>query len=163
MAEILVTWFSRSGSTEQAARALAARLGADAEPILVPASYAGAAGFFRGVWQSMLRRPVAVQAGVNPVAYRLVVVGTPVWAGQPSAPVRSWLSRHGPRIRTLAAFCVSGSGAPCDGVFDEIEGLVGRELAATLSLAQRDVLAGGADAALDAFAGGLREDLAQTA
>ncbi|HWQ87045.1 hypothetical protein [Brevundimonas sp.] len=163
MADILVTWFSRSGSTEQAARALAGRLGADAEPILTAGSYAGAAGFVRGVWQSLLRRPPAARTGADPTAYRLVIVGTPVWAGQPSAPVRSYLRQYGPRIRSLAAFCVSGSGAPYDEVFDEIEDLTGSELAATLSLAQRQVLAGEADAALDAFAGRLRGDLAKAA
>lgn len=163
MADILVTWFSRSGSTEQVARALADRLGADAEPILTSTSYAGTEGFFRGLWQSLLRRPPATRTAANPAAYRLVIVGTPVWAGQPSAPVRSYVRQHGPRIRALAAFCVSGSGAAYDDLFDEIEDLTGYSLVATLSLAQRQVLSGEANATLDAFVDSLREDLAEAA
>lgn len=156
MADILVTWFSRSGSTERLARALAARLGADAEPILASGSYAGAAGFLRGVWQSLRRRTPPLGSAVDPAAYRLVVVGTPVWAGRPAAPVRSYLHRHGPRIRSLAAFCVSGSGAAYDAVFTDMEALSGRRPVATLSLAQRQVLGGAADAAVDGLVVRLR-------
>ncbi|MFA4893362.1 flavodoxin family protein [Brevundimonas sp.] len=157
MADILVTWFSRSGSTERLARALAQRLGADAEPILASGSYAGATGFVRGVWQSLQRRMPPVRSGADPGPYRLVVVGAPVWAGRPAAPVRSYLRQHGPRIQGLAAFCVSGSGAAYDGVFDDMAELAGRRPIATLSLAQRQVLADEADAAIEGFAARLHE------
>lgn len=83
-----------------------------------------------------------------------------MWAGRPAAPVRSYLAQHGSRIHSLAAFCVSGGGAANEAVFTEMEALVGRPLAATLSLAQRHVLAGEAGAALDAFAARLREGAA---
>ena len=97
MADILVTWYSRSGSTEKAARALAERLGADARPLLTSASYAGPGGFLRGIWDSLRRRTPDVTLDADPAAYRLVVVGAPIWAGKPAAPLRSFLSRHGPR------------------------------------------------------------------
>lgn len=152
MADILVTWYSRSGSTEKAARALAERLGADARPLLTSASYAGPGGFLRGIWDSLRRRTPDVTLDADPAAYRLVVVGAPIWAGKPAAPLRSFLSRHGPRARAVAAFCLSGSGGAWPGAFGEIESLVGGHLVAALSLSQQQVVDGDFAAELQDFA-----------
>lgn len=156
MADVLVTWYSRSGSTEAVARALAQRLGADARPILTSASYAGTGGFVRGVWDSLRRRAPDVSIDADPAAYRLVVVGGPIWAGKPAAPLRSFLRRYGPRARAVAAFCLSGSGGAYPAAFAEIEDLVGSRLVATLSLAQNAALGEGPGPVLDGFARELR-------
>lgn len=159
VAEILVTWFSRSGSTEKAARALAQRLGADVAPIVTPVPYRGMRGFARGLWDSLRHRRPQIAIAADPTQYRLVVVGCPVWAGRPAAPLHTFLRRYGPRLRGLAAFCVSGSGAAYDGVFAEIADLAGHRPLATLSLAEREVTSGEAATSLTAFAGVLREAL----
>lgn len=156
MAEILVTWFSRSGSTEMAARALARRLGADAQPIVTPVSYRGMRGFMRGVWDVVRHRRPQIAIAADPTRYRLVVVGCPVWAGRPAAPVRTFLRRHGPRIQLLAAFCVSGSGSAYDGVFAEMADLAGHPPMASLSLAERQVTSGHAGPSLADFANTVR-------
>lgn len=88
-----------------------------------------------------------------------MVVGGPIWAGRPAAPLCTFLHRYGPRIRSLAAFCVSGSGAVYDGAFAEIADLAGHRPLATLSLAQRQVTSGEAGSSLSAFADVLRDAL----
>lgn len=158
MADVLVTYFSRSGSTERIAREVAESLGADLDPIRPQESYAGAAGFRKGLWQSVLRRAPNVEVGVDPSKYALVIVGSPVWVAGPSAPVRSRLRQHGGKIAAVAAFCVSGSGGAYDGFFRQIERMTGRTLRARLSLAQRDVLSGAASAKVRQFAESLRAD-----
>ena len=152
MTDILVTWYSRSGSTEKAARALAKRLGADARPILTAASYAGPGGFLRGIWDSVRGRAPDVTLDADPGAYRLMVVGGPIWAGRPAAPLRSFLSRHGPRAKAVAAFCLSGRGGAWPAAFGEIERLVGGPLVATLSLSQQEVLSEEIGPELEEFA-----------
>lgn len=159
MAEVLVTWFSRSGSTAKAARALAQRLGADAQPIVTPVSYRGMRGFARALWDALRHRRPQIAVAADPTRYDLVVLGGPVWAGRPAAPLRTFLRRYGPRIRSLAAFCVSGSGAAYDGVFDEMADLAGHRPMATLSLPERQVATGEAGSALADFAAALNEKL----
>ena len=156
MADILVTWYSRSGSTETVARALAERLGGDAAPILTSASYGGAGGFIRGVWDSLRRRAPAIQTDSDPAAYRLVVVAGPIWAGKPAAPLRSFLRRYGPRAKSIAAVCVSGSGGAYPAAFAEIEDLAGSRLVARLCLSQAEALSGEAGPILDEFVRELR-------
>lgn len=162
MAEILVTWFSRTGSTETAARALALRLGADAEPIVTPVSYRGMRGFMRGVWDVIRHRRPQIAIAADPTRYRLVIVGCPVWAGRPAAPVRSFLRRYGPRVQLLAAFCVSGSGSAYEGVFAEMADVAGHPPMASLSLAERKVTSGQAEPSLDDFANTVRARLGPT-
>lgn len=151
MSDVLVVYYSRSGATERMARALADRLGADVDAIRPSADYAGKGGFRRGVWHSMLGRRPKVAHDRDPAGYRLVILGSPVWAGKASAPARSYLKANRGRIGALAAFCVSGSGQGYDGVFRAIERLSGRTLAARMALADRDVRDGDVQPALAAF------------
>lgn len=106
----------------------------------------------RAVWDALRHRRPQIAIAADPTRYRLVVVGCPVWVGRPAAPLRTFLRRYGPRIRSLAAFCVSGSGAAYDEVFDEMADLAGHPPMATLSLAERQVASGEAASALNAFA-----------
>lgn len=162
MAEILVTWYSRTGKTEKVARAMAHRLGADARPIVTSVPYLGTRGFMRGLWDAIRHRRPQIAIAADPTAYRLVVLGGPVWAGRPAAPLRTFLRRYGPRIHLLAAFCVSGSGAAYEGVFAEIADMAGHQPILTLSVAERQVISGEAGPALAAFADALPAKLGPT-
>lgn len=156
MADVLVVYYSRSGATERVARELAGKLGADLDVIRPQTDYAGANGFRRGVWHSLTGRMPKVGHDRDPASYSLVIVGSPVWAGKPSAPARSYLKANRGRIRSLAAFCVSGSGQRYDGVFRAVERLSGCPLAAKMALAERDVRGGAFGPALTAFLAGMR-------
>ena len=160
MPDILVTCFSRSGSTEMVARQLAERLGADLDLIRAPDAYAGVIGFAHGVWQTIFQRTPPVETARDPAAYALVIVGTPVWGGRPSAPVRGYLRAYGRQIRAMAAYCLSGSGQPYPGVFEDMAHLAGVTPRATLSLAEKDVRSDGADVRVRQFAESLRAGLA---
>ncbi|OYX35309.1 MAG: hypothetical protein B7Y99_04145 [Caulobacterales bacterium 32-69-10] len=151
MSDVLVVYYSRSGTTDRVARQLAGKLKADLDVIRPEADYAGTDGYRRGVWHSIIGLMPRVGHGRDPAGYSLVVIGSPVWAGNPSAPVRSYLKANRDRIQTLAAFCVSGSGQRYAGFFRAVERLAGRSLTATMALAERDVTAGASEPALTSF------------
>ena len=84
---ILVVFFSRSGTTRKLASAIAASLGADLEEICDYSDRRGVGGYIRSLIDAVGKRSVEIVPGGHDVAaYDLVVVGTPVWAGMPSAP-----------------------------------------------------------------------------
>ncbi len=139
MADTLVVYYSRSGVTERVARELAGALAADLDVIRPRADYVGAGGFQRGVWHSMLGLAPKVAHDRDPADYSRVILGSPIWAGKPAAPTRAYLKVNRGRFKTLAAFCVSGSGQPYTGAFRAIERLSGRPLTAKIALAERDV------------------------
>jgi len=163
MAKVLVAYFSRSGTAEQLALQLAARLGADVDVVTPSPGYAGVGGYLRGIWHSLRRRAPAISCGRNPAGYALVVIASPVWAGRLSAPMRTYLMRFAGRIGALAAMWVSGSGLPYKAVGEEIRQIAGRAPLATASFAERDVRAGKADAELDRLAQTLRLGLRHAA
>jgi len=161
MANILVAYYSRSGSTAHVARAVAGRLGADLDPIRSTASYAGVGGFLKGVWHSIRRHSPEVAWTEDPGRHTVIILGSPVWAGRLSGPMRSYLRRNRGLKGAVAAFCLSGSGSEAS-FFREVEQILGRAPVATLSLAQRDVVKGAFDDELQVFVEQVRAALGKT-
>jgi len=152
MAETLVLYFSRFGTTATLANALAKKLGASLERVTPIASYAGAGGYLRGVWRALRREAAPIEPPGDLSRHALAVVGAPAWAGRPSPPMRSLSGR----FERIAASRVSGGGAPDRAVGEEIERLVGKTFVATTAFSQREVDRGAADAKLEDFASALR-------
>ena len=106
MSKVLVVCYSRGGTTHAAAAELAVRLNADFEAITEPVDRSGATGCVRAMIDTLFAREVAVNPLQRDVAsYEIVVIGTPVWAGSVSAPVRSWLSANRRRLPHVAFLC----------------------------------------------------------
>jgi len=56
-----------------------------------------------------MHRPSDIHpARFDPADYDLVIVGTPVWAGQMSPPVRTYLDHYSAQFKRLAVFCTEG-------------------------------------------------------
>ena len=53
--------------------------------------------------------------------YDLVIIGTPVWAGRCSAPVRSFLIQHGEELRKTAYVITRSSDVRYEEVFDQMD------------------------------------------
>src|SRR5689334_1706841 len=92
--DILVACYSRSGNTLRLARELAAALGADFEVITEPQPRAGISGYLRCALDSwrMRQPPIEPPLGMSP-AYRVIVIGGPIWIGRFAAPIRSFVRR----------------------------------------------------------------------
>lgn len=159
MADVLVAYFSRSGTAEGLAKDLAARLEADLDAIGPAASYRGALGAFKGGWQALCKARPRPGFSKHPGHYRCVVLVTPVWVGALSPPARGWLARFAGQIPMLAAVWVSGSGAPYDQVGAEIERLSDRTLIGHVSFGEREARRGERRDKLDALARAVRRAL----
>ncbi|WP_250536103.1 hypothetical protein [Caballeronia sp. AZ10_KS36] len=110
MSKVLVVCYSRTGKTRALGEALAARLQADLEVITEPVDRSGVLGFVRAIFDTVFARPVQLHAGCrDATAYELVVIGTPVWAGTVSAPVRAWLALNRRKLPYVAFFCTENA------------------------------------------------------
>ena len=108
-ANALVVFHSRSGTTRRIARAVADSLKADIEEITDLKKRTGLFGFL-GAGRDAWRRncsPIGDTAK-DPADYDMVIVGSPVWVGRMSSPVRSYLTRHRGRFKAIAFFCTCG-------------------------------------------------------
>jgi menaquinone-dependent protoporphyrinogen IX oxidase len=159
-AKVLVVYFSRTGTTRLLASAIATMLGADLEEICDCSNREGPGGYLRSLLDAIRKRQVqVVPAGLDVSAYDLVVIGSPVWAGSVSAPVRSYLIENRARLAQVAFFCSFG-GRGADKALHEMRELVGKPVVAECKVTAAEARQG-AHAALAAFVGSLKRHLAR--
>ncbi|MBE7450705.1 MAG: NAD(P)H-dependent oxidoreductase [Kofleriaceae bacterium] len=108
----LVVHYSRTGTTRALAHQLADALGADLEELRDPTPRRGLGGGCAARGMRARRGTLVPLAPLrhDPAAFDLVVVGTPIWAGAVSSPVRTFLHHHRSHLRGLACFCTGGGG-----------------------------------------------------
>ena len=114
MSDILCIYYSRTGNTKKAMEEIAAALDAELAELRDNADRSGWRGWLRCGLDAMRKdtRPVAPLETARPLGdYRLVILGTPVWAGRSSAVMRSFLKDRGGEIRN-AAYVLTRSPVP---------------------------------------------------
>jgi flavodoxin len=157
---VLVVFFSRTGTTRMLASTLARMLSADIEEICDLTERRGASGYLRCLLDSWRKRPAEiVPAGLDTAQYDLVVVGTPVWAGSVSAPVRAYLLENRSKFGHVAFFCSFG-GLGSQVAFDEMRALAGRAPVAQCKVRATEVQRGVVAASLVLFVSELKRHLA---
>lgn len=139
MDDILVAYYSRTGYTRTVAGELGAALGADVDPLDDGRDRGGVLGYFHCAREALQRRTIELRPTAHdPSRYGLVVLGTPVWAGNISSPLRSYVAKHKAGLKRVAFFCTQG-GSGAEKVFRELAQVCGRSPVATLALNDRDI------------------------
>jgi flavodoxin len=132
MKRTLVVYFSRTGYTQRVAEFIADAAGADCERIRERSARAGVLGYLRSAREALRKSVVEIEpASANPRDYALVVLGTPVWAGNMSSPIRTYIAEHKLDFARVALFCTQG-GSGGEKVLRAIADLCGRSPVATV-------------------------------
>lgn len=104
----LVIYYSHDGNTRLVARAIAEAVGADTlelKPTKEVASQGFAKFFWGGAQVMMKRTPPLLPFDKQPREYDLLFIGTPVWAGTYTPPLRTFFSTMDPKGKQIALFC----------------------------------------------------------
>jgi flavodoxin len=148
----LVVYFSRSGHTRQVAQEVAKQCGADVEEIRAEMPNDGAWGYWRSGWQVLTHaEPPIWPLGKDPSAYNTVVIGTPIWIGQPAPAVRTFVKQQASRFNRVAFFCTEGGSGDLR-AFDTLGRLCGKTPVATLTVTEKQLSAPMHASALNQFA-----------
>ncbi len=138
----LIVYYSRTGVTAKVATALAQACGADLEQIQDLRPRDGATGFLRSAWQAVRKVPADIAPPQRrPANYPFVLLGTPVWAGQMSAPMRSYIMQQREHFRRVGFFCTMG-GSGGQNVLTAMAEMCNKLPVASMCLRQDDVLSG---------------------
>ena len=133
----LIVYYSMNGNTEYAARKIAERTGAETLRLEPVKAYPdrGVRKFLRGGKSAMMEekpelRPYRFEAE----KYDTIIFGFPVWAGNITPPLRTFISSNGAgdHVRYAAFACQSGSGA--EKAFIKLKECLGHDLSKTLIL-----------------------------
>ena len=103
---ILVVFYSRTGNTRRAARAIARATDADVEEIEDRASRRGLLGYLKSAYEALKQgQPTIVLPRRDPSAYDIVLVGpNRPWAMRCAGPVRAYLTRFAGRLPALLRY-----------------------------------------------------------
>ncbi len=156
--KVLIVFYSRTGNTA----ALADEIRQSLELSAVQSDIArlqerqdrrrGLIGFIRSGFEARLGHSTELKPlEHDPSHYDLVVVGTPVWAGSVSVPVRTFLDENRARLGEVAFF-LSHGGSAHRRTFRQMAELSMREPVGRLRVRDRDLARGTHRAKLRAFA-----------
>jgi len=153
----LVAYYSRTENTKRVAEALAENLNADVEAIM---SDTKDKGMGRLAMQGFLRVHAKIaQTTKDAASYDVVVIGSPVWAGKMSSPIRTYLAKNKNKFTSVAFFCTHGnqSSEGSAKMLESMETLSGKKAAAVLDVAANDVESGAYVEKVKRFAAALLE------
>lgn len=126
MSDILCIYYSRTGNTKSTMTEIAEALGAELVEIRDNVERGGAFGWLRCGLDAMSRTIPPVSSFTTEKSlseYRLVILGTPVWAGRCSSVMRSFLKKHGRKLSAAAYVILRGSEDKNEAVYDQMDGL----------------------------------------
>ncbi|MBR2928128.1 MAG: flavodoxin family protein [Oscillospiraceae bacterium] len=124
MSDILCLYYSRTGKTREVMQDMAQALDAELVEITDGIDRSGALGFFMCGIDAMRRgthktQPYKTERELED--YKLVVLGTPIWAGRCSSVMRGFLKRHGLELRNVAYVLTRGSEHRDEDIFDQMD------------------------------------------
>lgn len=139
MSDILCIYYSRTGNTKKAMGEIAAVLDAELVEIHDAVERSGWQGWLRCGRDSMRKttQPLSHFETDKPLdRYKLVIVGTPVWAGRCSSPARTFLKDHGKKLKNVAYVVTRSSEGRFQEVYDQMDRYVpeGRRAAVSLRM-----------------------------
>ena len=136
---ILVVYYSRTGSTRKVAEYITKQLGADMEAIIDMKKRSGVGGFVLGGKDSLMRKETEIsEIKKDPSKYELVIVGSPIWAGNMPPAIRTYLNKYKANIKSVAFFATSGGSSQVK-IFEEVKSLLDKELISLMRICTKEL------------------------
>ena len=125
----LIVYYSLEGNTEYAAKKIASELGADTlkiEPVKTYPDKGFRKFFWGGKSAVMAETPELKPYDFEADKYDRIIFGFPVWAGNVTPPIRTFVKDNNLKGKQISAFaCQSGSGA--EKAFEKLKSALGIE------------------------------------
>lgn len=135
----LIIFYSLDGNTRLIAREIAAETGGELLELSPLKDYGkGFSRYMVGGMQALFGHRPPLQAFLpSPEEYQRLVIGTPVWAGRMSAPIRTFLTAQALSERDVALFCTH-RGAPGRTLAGMAKMLRGNRITGQMSVLMRE-------------------------
>ena len=98
-----VVYFSRTGNVKKVASKMAEIVKGDLKEIVCLESTAGVYGFIKCGFQAATKKEARIAQMFDDMKdYDLVIVCSPIWAGNMSSPARTFLKKYGSSLQNVA-------------------------------------------------------------
>ena len=137
MSDILCMYYSRTGHTKKVMEEVASSLDAELVELSDEKDRSGFLGWLKCGMDAVRRTttPLKPWKTERPLKdYRLVILGTPVWAGRCSAIMRAFLKKNGRELRSAAYLLTRGGDQKYEEIFSQMDFYVpcGHQAAASI-------------------------------
>ena len=134
-----VVFFSRTQTTEKIAKKIAEELNGELLKVRTHFYPTTIGGYVRALRHVFSKTLPPIETG-NWVLdkYDLVIIGTPVWGGRMSAPIRSFLVQHRQELKNVAYFATCG-GRGADAVIKKMAELTQIAPIASMKITASDI------------------------
>jgi flavodoxin len=120
----LVVFYSRTGTTKKVGEALVDLLQCDNEELIDTKKRTGPLGFLQSERDAARNRLTVLEPLIHdPALYDVVALGTPVWNGLMSSPMRTYITNNKAKFNRVAFFCTQG-GNENKKLFSDMQALV---------------------------------------
>jgi len=134
----LTVFYSRTGTTRKVAESISKTLSCDLEEILDTKNRMGPLAYIASGREAREKKLAVIQPiKKDPQLYDIVLIGTPIWAGTVSTPVRTYISQNNEHFKRVAFFCTCG-GASADKTFESMKDLCGKEPIASMMIQTKE-------------------------
>jgi flavodoxin len=103
----LVAYYSRTGNNRTIGEAIAKALSADIDEIVEKKNRAGKLNWLKAGRDSRAGKPTEIEFQKNPQNYDTIIIGAPVWAGNPIPPLLTYLKEVDLKGKRVAFFICS--------------------------------------------------------
>jgi len=105
MMKTLIIYYTRTGNAKFAAETIAAELGADLEEVVDLKNRQGRLAFMSNGRDAMQGKETQIAPTTrNLTDYDLVIIGQPIWAGNPTPAIRTYLNKNDLSGKKVALF-----------------------------------------------------------
>ena len=142
MSDVLCIYYSRTGHTKETMEEIARALDAELVEITDGVDRSGPGGAVRCGLDAMRRttrkvRPFKTRQSLG--KYRMVILGSPIWAGRCCSVVRGFLKEYGEQLENVAYVVTRGTEERGEDVFDQMDLYVPAARQAAVSLRRGSV------------------------
>lgn len=129
MRDVLCIYYSRTGNTKRVMETIAKEMDAELLALTDGVERSGLRGWLRSGMDAMRKDcpdvlPFETERKLE--NYRLVIIGTPVWAGRCSSVVRSFLKQHGKELDRVAYVLTRGSEHKSEDIYRQMDQYTGK-------------------------------------
>ena len=124
MRDVLCIYYSRTGNTKRVMETIAKEMDAELLALTDGVERSGLRGWLRSGMDAMKlsTKPLNPFETAKPLEeYRLVIVGSPVWAVRMASPIRSLLKRRGLELHRVAYVVTRSTEQRSEEVYDQMD------------------------------------------
>jgi len=155
----LVVYYSRTGTTKTVGKAIAKELKADSDEIIDLKNRLGPINYIITGKDATLRKLTKIKVKKKPEKYDMIIIGTPIWGGNITPAVRTYLTNHNLDGKKVRFFCTSGGG-DVKNIFEETKKLTPKSFTAgNLSICEKEMESGDYEEKVKSFTKSLKKQI----